>query len=92
MATIRQFGKLESARTHEEARQVVCCACFRKVIKNKSGSTVKVVSERLASLVKQFVNSENSVENTSCPTAMCIPAMALCAMEKVIVNLVFAFK
>jgi ribosomal protein S26 len=84
MSTLSKFGRQETARTHDEARAIVCCVCGRKVKKNKTGGTVKVVNEKLANLVRKFVFEGFSVSNTSHPTAICVTCrLALCAVEKV---------
>ena len=80
ISDMSKFKKKESARTHEEARAVVCCACGRKV---KKGG-VSCVSPRLASLVCQYVHTNFSIQNSYHPTAMCTTcSVTLCALEKV---------
>ena len=75
------FSKFASkARTHEQARGVICCVCGKKV----GAGGVKCVSERLAKLVHQHVNSSFSIHNPAHPTAMCGTCrVTLCAWEKV---------
>ena len=76
-----KFVKKEAARTHEEARTSVCCACWKKTGDRKE--IVKVVGERWASLVRQNIFSEFSVINTAHPTALCVTCrLALSAIEK----------
>ena len=48
MSTLSKFGN----KSHEEARGCVCCVCGKKLKDNKGG--VKVVSEKLADLVKTY--------------------------------------
>ena len=75
-----KFTKKDSARTHEEARKVVCCACGRKA---KKGG-ISCVSPRFESLVCQYVYENFSVQNTYHPTAMCTTCrITLTAFEKV---------
>ena len=84
MANLSKFGRLDSARTHEQARAIICCVCGRKVRKNKTGGTVTVVSEKLSNLVRKFVFDGFTVHNTTYPTAMCVTCrLALSALEKV---------
>ena len=85
MSAASKFGKLVSARTHEEARALICCACWKKVKKNnQGGGTVSVVSEKLSNLVRQFVFKNYSVNNSLHPTAMCVSCrLTLCSLEKV---------
>ena len=69
MSTLSKFGNKKSARTHDEARTCVCCVCAKKVKDNTGG--VKLLSEKLANLVRQFVHTSYSIYNSSHPTAMC---------------------
>ena len=88
MSTLSKFANKQSARTHDEARAVVCCVCGKKVKDNKGG--VKFVNERLSNLVRQFVHDSYSVHNSSHPTAMCGTCrVTLCSLEKVIMNICF---
>ena len=83
MSSLSKFSKKTSARTHDEARAVVCCVCGKKVKDNKGG--VSVVSDRLSNLVCQYVHQNYSVQNTSHPTAMCGACrVTLCSYEKVL--------
>ena len=66
------------ARTHSEARKIVCCACGRKVTDGHS------VTQRLSLLVKQFVYEDYSPENISHPTGICSTGhVTLGVLEKV---------
>ena len=68
----------EFARTHSEARRVVCCVCGRKVTEGHT------VTERLATLVRQFVFEDYSTDNNCHPTGMCSTCrVTLGALEKV---------
>ena len=71
MASLSKFGKIESARTHDEARAIVCCVCARKVKVNKKGGIVKTLSAKLSYLVQKFVFDGYSDRNSAYPTAMC---------------------
>ena len=51
----------ESARTHDQARAVICCVCGKKV-EDKSGG-VRCVNERPSKLVCQYVYSSFSILN-----------------------------
>ena len=74
--------KQEFARTHSEARQVVCCVCGRKVTDGHR------VTERLATLVRQFVFEHYSTDNNCHPTGMCSTCrVTLGELEKV--NFIF---
>ena len=82
MAALSKFSSKESARTHDQARAVICCVCGKKV-KDKSGG-VRCVNERLSKLVCQYVYSSFSILNPSHPTAMCGTCrVTLCSWEKV---------
>ena len=85
MADCSKFGKLHTPRTHEEARQVVCCVCSKKVVhSNKRSGVTKTVSDNVAGLVRQFVYNKYSVLNPLHPTALCGGCrLVLKAMEKV---------
>ena len=83
MATLSKFGKLPSARTHDEARAIICCVCWRKVQQHKTSGVVKVVNEKLSNLVRQLVFNGYSVKNPSHPTAMCGNCrLTLCSLVK----------
>ena len=83
MSTLSKFSKKGSARTHDEARAVVCCVCGKKVKDKKGG--VGFVNDRLSNLVRQYVHQDYSVQNTSHPTAMCGSCrVTLGSYEKVI--------
>ena len=51
------FGQFDVARTHDEAKAIVCCICGRKVKKSKAHGSVHVVSEKFSNLVRKFVYS-----------------------------------
>ena len=73
----------KSARTHDEARAVVCCCCGRKVTDGKGCST------KMAELVRQFAHKNFSVENLFHPTALCSTCrVSLSAFEKVRQNII----
>ena len=85
MASLSKFGRQDTARTHDEARAVVCCVCGRKVIKNKTGGTTTCVSDKFEQLVRRFVYSRYSVHNTAHPTGLCVTCrLSLSAAEKVL--------
>ena len=85
MSTLSKFASKQSARTHDQARAVICCVCGRKV-KDKSGG-VKCVNERLSNLVCLYVHESFSIHNPSHPTAMCVTCrVTLCSWEKVIIE------
>ena len=67
MSNLSKFAS--KARTHEEARAVVCCVCGRKVVARKGG--FPCVSDRLANLVCKYVYENFSVQNSYHPTAIC---------------------
>lgn len=54
----------QKPRTHEEARSVVCVACFNKSLNGRK------ISLRLAILLKQYLPNF-SVKNLSYPTGLC---------------------
>ena len=84
MANQSKFGRQDIARTHDEARAVVCCVCGRKVKKNKTGGTITFVSEKWEKLVRRFVYEGYSVQNTAYPTGLCVTCrLALSAAHKV---------
>ena len=85
MAVSSKFGRVETSRTHEEARQVVCCVCSRKVSQaNKRSGAIKVVSDKMADLVRRFVYDRYSILNPLHPTALCVTCrLVLTAMERV---------
>ena len=84
MANQSKFGKQDTARTHDEARAVVCCVCGRKVKKNKTGGTISFVSEKWEKLVRRFVYQDYSVHNNAHPTGLCVTCrLALSAADKV---------
>ena len=73
------FSKKASARTHEEARKVICCGCARK-----STEPYRAVNERLAELVRKFVFSNYSIENEAHPVGICSTCRkTLDALDKV---------
>ena len=83
MSTLSKMFKKGSARTHDEARDVECCVCGKKVKDKKGG--VGFVNDRLSNLVRQYVHQEYSVQNISYPTAMCGSCrVTLGSYEKVI--------
>ena len=83
MSTLSKFSKKGSARTHVEARAVICCVCGKKVKDKKGG--VGFVNDRLSNLVRQYVHQDYSVQNISHPTAMCGSCrVTLGSYEKVI--------
>ena len=85
MAAFSKFASKDSARTHDQARAVICCVCAKKV-KDKSGG-VKCVNERLSNLVCQYVHSSFSIHNPSHPTVICGSCrLTLCSWEKVFYN------
>ena len=80
MSNLSKFAS--KARTHEEARAVVCCVCGRKVVARKGG--FPCVSDRLANLVSKYVYENFSVQNSYHPTAICGTCrVTLGAFEKV---------
>ena len=84
MAPLSQYGSSKNARTHDQARKVVCCVCSRKVTqtKNRSG-TIQAISEKFENLVRKFVFKDYSIQNEMYPTALCITCrLALTAMNK----------
>ena len=84
MSALSKFGKLESARTHDESRAIVCCVCWKKVKQNQPKGVVKVLTDRLSQLVRKFVYDGYSDQNTAHPTAMCGNCrLILCALDKV---------
>ena len=84
MASLSKFGKLDSARTHEQSRAIVCCCCGKKVKVNKKGGTVNIVSEKMSCLVRKYVYEGYSEHNTAHPTAMCVTCrLALTDLGKV---------
>ena len=91
MSTLSKFGNKKSARTHEEARGCMCCVCGKKLKDNKGG--VKLVSGKLADLVRQFVHKNYSIHNNSHPTAMCGTCrVTLSVFEKVFYKIIFEHK
>ena len=88
MANLSKYGRQDVARTHDEARGIVCCVCGRKPKKNKTGGNINIVSEKWETLVRKFVFKNYSVNNTAHPTALCVTCrLALSDKEKV-----FCFK
>ena len=84
MASLSKFGKLDSARTHEQCRAIVCCCCGKKVKVNKKDGTVNIVSEKMSCLVRKYVYEGYSEHNTAHPTAMCVTCrLALTDLGKV---------
>ena len=66
----------------------MCCVCGKKLKDNKGG--VKVVSEKLADLVRQFVHTNYSIHNSSHPTAICGTCrVTLSVFEKVFCKQIF---
>ena len=86
MAALSKFGRVATARSHDECRQVVCCVCSKKVKqKNKRSGTIKVISEKMSNLVRQYVFGGYSVQNPFHPTALCDSCrLTLCDFEKVL--------
>jgi uncharacterized CHY-type Zn-finger protein len=83
MSTLSKFAGKKFARTHEDARAVVCCVCARK-LKDKKGG-MPVINTRIEILVRQFVHKDYSVHNIAHPTAICGSCrVALCSREKVL--------
>ena len=80
-----KYDKGQYARTHEEARKIICCCCGRKVKNEKGKNPIKVIDNSLVSLVVKFVYCDYSVENISYPTALCSTCrLTLKAHEKVL--------
>ena len=83
MSALSKFGRVDSARSHDELRKIICCVCSKKVKQSKT--SIKVVSEKLSLLVRKYVFSEFSIHNTLHPTGICDSCrLTLTAMEKVI--------
>ena len=80
MSSLSKFAARKYARTHDEARAVICCVCGKKV----KLFDMKVVNERVSNLVRQFVYDSYSIHNNSHPTAICGTCrITLYAFEKV---------
>ena len=81
MSSLSKFSKKESARTHEEARAVVCCVCGRKV---KDGRTV---TDGLAGLVNEHVYTGYATEKDAFPVGICSTCQhTLDSLEKALCN------
>ena len=88
MSALSKFGRAWAgkARSHEESRLIVCCVCSKNVPQNKD--TIKVVSDKWAGLVRQFVFPGYTVHNPLHPTALCAPCrLTLSAMHKVVLRI-----
>ena len=84
MDNLKKYGRQDKARTHTEARAIICCVCGRKPKKNKTGGNISVVSEKWETLVKRFVYKDYSVHNTAHPTALCVTCrLGLSDLDKV---------
>ena len=59
------FAKQKVARTHLEALKTVCAACWRKQ------QNVRGVSDRVETLIRQFVFKDYSKSNGYHPTVVC---------------------
>ena len=84
MSALSKFERQVNARTHDEARALICCVCWKKVKKNNNGGAVKLVSERQSNLVRQILFENYSVHNSLHPTALCVSCrLTLYSLEKV---------
>ena len=91
MSTMSKFVKKDSARTHDEARCVICCVCAKKVKDNTGGR--RIVSNKLAALVRQFVHGSYSTYNNSHQTAICSSCrLTLVELDKVTLNIIFELR
>ena len=71
MASGQSYPRVNSARTHDEARQAVCCVCGKKPKQYKDRKAITVISDKQCELERQFVCTIYSKQNTSHPTALC---------------------
>ena len=79
-----KYEKGSTARSHEESRQLICSCCAKKVRTHKSRNPIKKMNVRYEHLLKLYVFSEYSVNNTSYPSALCDSCrLTLVAIEKV---------
>ena len=82
----RDDGK--DGRSHNEARENVCCSCGRKVKAQGSKKPTKRIDEKTANLVRAYVFEGYSVSNPGHPTALCTTCrLALNAFEKVYLDI-----
>ena len=80
-----KYVNIKESRTHEQSRQSVCCCCGRKVKFSGDKKTIRVIDEKLSSMIVKFVYSDFSISNSAHPTAICTTCrLALTAIEKVI--------
>ena len=79
-----KYLKGKYARSHYEARKVICCCCGKKVKCVKKSDSAFIVNERFSNLVRKFVLPEFSEHNESHPIALCDSCrLTLAAHEKV---------
>ena len=64
MPIIIPFKKKHRAKTHDECRAALCALCF-------SSKTVRPVSSKVDTDIKQFVYPEFSLTSSYLPTSIC---------------------